>query len=180
MLEAAGASVAWLGASLIVLADGRRGLALGLAAIGLGMCAVAWSAGPGFMAGMLAIGGLVAAAQRLRSGPPGWAMMPPGSTPRLVLCVAAGLLALWIGAAVTSGPGASLRIAVLAVLGMTGVRVFTARQPDVAVSGVAGLVLASSAVAVLAGGAPQTTALVAGALIAAATSFIRLREPEGA
>ena len=29
-------------------------------------------------------------------GPKGWAMMPPGSTPRLVLAIGAGLVALWI------------------------------------------------------------------------------------
>lgn len=180
MIEAGGAALAWLGASLIVLADGRRGLALGLGAIGLGMCAVVWPSGPGLAAGALAIGGILAGAQRLRNGPPGWAIMPAGSTPRLVLCLVGGLLALWIGAAVTSGTGASLRIAVLAVIGMTGVRVFGGHQPEVMLSGVAGLVLAVAAASSLSGTSPETVVFAGGALIAVGTSLIRLPEPSDA
>jgi len=180
VIEAGGAVLAWFGASLIVLSDGRRGLALGLGCIGLGMCAVVWPAGPGLAAGALALGGLIAAVQRLRNGSPGWAIMPAGSTPQLVLCVGAGLLSLWIGASVTSGGGASLRIAVLAVIGMMGARVLGARQPDVVLSCVAGLVLAVAAASSLAASSPETVVFLGGAVIAATSSFIRLREPSAA
>jgi len=128
----------------------------------------------------LLVGGAVAAAKRLRNGTPGWVLMPPGSTPRLVLCIAAALLALWLGAVVTSGSGASLRIAVLAVIGMTGVRVIGDRQPDVVLSGVAGLALAAAAASSLASGQVEPAMAFGGALLAATTSFVRWREPQRA
>ena len=91
MVEVAAAFVAWLGVSLVVLSDARRGLALGTLLAGAGLAGVALpEAGP---AGGLALvaGGAVAAARRFTAGPGGWGILPPGSTPRLILCVAGGV-----------------------------------------------------------------------------------------
>jgi len=44
-VTAAAAFAAWAGAAVIVLADGRRGLAAGIALIGAGFGALAWLAG---------------------------------------------------------------------------------------------------------------------------------------
>lgn len=109
MLEGAAGLVAWLGASLVVLGDGRRGLALGVALAAAGLAGIAWQVAGPVAAVALGVGGQVAAAGRLRSGSRGWQIMPAGSTPRTVLCVAAGLLALWFALGVTTGPGAGLR-----------------------------------------------------------------------
>jgi hypothetical protein len=180
VIEPAATLLAWLGGALIVVADGRRGLALGVALAGLGMGVAVWPYAPGLPAGALVIGGAIAALQRLRAGPPGWAIMPPGSTPRLVLCVAGGALGLWIGAGVTSGPGASLRIAVMVVIGLTGARVISTRQPDIALTALAGLALAAAAASGLAPVPVQPVVFFGGALIAAASSFVRFAEPRGA
>jgi hypothetical protein len=117
------ALVAWVGASLVVLSDGRRGLALGMAVAAAGLAGIAWrSAGP-LAAAAIAVGGLAAAAGRLRSGELGWGIMPAGSTPRLLLCVAVALVAAWVATTVTTGPGAGLRFAALASLGLAAARV---------------------------------------------------------
>src|SRR2546429_7317499 len=108
--------------SLIVLADGRRSLALGAALATTGVALVVFQGAGLIDAGALALGGAVMVVRRLTDGPVGWQLMPPGSTPRLVLCIAAGLLALWIAFSVTTGAGAALRFAVMTVLGLGGAR----------------------------------------------------------
>lgn len=140
-MDFAAAAVAWLGVSVVMLADGRRGLAVGmaLATLGLGVLALL-AAGP--LAGAaIAIGGGAAAVRRATAGPPGWSIMPAGSTPRLVTCVAAGLLALWIGLAVTSGAGGAMRFTVMTVVGLAGARVLWSEEPAVIVTAVALVVM---------------------------------------
>src|SRR5207249_2138584 len=83
-VEAASGFVAWLGVSLVVLSDGRRGLALGMALGALGLAGVSLPAAEPIGAIALVAGGAVAAARRFTAGPAGWAVMPAGSTPRLV------------------------------------------------------------------------------------------------
>jgi len=125
------AFVAWLGASLVVLGDGRRALAFGVFLAAAGMTVIAWqSAGP-VAAAAIATGGALAAVRRFGSGPDGWRIMPPGSTPRLVLCVAGGLIVLWIAAAVTTGAGASLRFTVMVIAGFSGARVLASEGASV-------------------------------------------------
>ncbi len=131
MVEAAAAFVAWFGASLVVLSDGRRGLALGIALAAVGVATLTWGSGGPLAGAALVLGGLVAAAGRFRSGRPGWMIMPAGSTPRLVLCIAAGLLALWIAAGLTTGQGGPLRFAALVVTGLAGARVLGASEAPV-------------------------------------------------
>src|SRR5207244_2346671 len=117
------AFVAWLGASLVVLGDGRRALAFGVFLAAAGMTVIAWqSAGP-VAAAAIATGGALAAVRRFGSGPDGWRSMPPGSTPRLVLCVAGGLIVLWVAAAATTAAGAPLRFTVMVIAGFSGARV---------------------------------------------------------
>jgi hypothetical protein len=159
---------------VIVLADGRRGLALGLALTTAGFAVVAWLGGESLAAAAVLLGGGVAAAQRLRTGPDVWGVMPPGSTARVVLCIAGGLLALWISTSVMTGPGAPLRFAVLSVLGLMAARAAGEAENAPLLTALAALALAvgmaSSLADVSAGPAP----FIAAALIAAGVSFVRV------
>ena len=124
MIDAAAAFIAWLGVSLLVASDGRRGLALGTALATLAIAVLALDHVSVVAAIAITVGGAVAAAKRFGAGQRGWGIMPAGSTPRLILCIAAGLLALWIAAGVTTGPGAPLRFTVMLVTGLAATRVF--------------------------------------------------------
>lgn len=173
MIEGAAGFVAWFGASLIVLADGRRGLAAGIAVTTVGMAVlVLQSAGP-VGAVVLAAGGAVAAIPGLRSGE-GWGLMPAGSTPRLVLCIAGGLLALWIGAAIVTGGDSALRFAVIAVAGLSGVRILTSDSWPVLLVAVGALAFAAAGTAGLSA-SPGPWPYVAAALIAGGSAWLRPR-----
>ena len=139
---AGAAFVVWLGAALIVLADGRRGLALGLAFVTVSLAILTWPAGMAVGSVAIGVGGLIAAVQCWRSGPAEWGIMPAGSTPRLILCVASGMLGFWLAASVTTGPDASRRFAVLVVTGLMGARVLISRDVPVVLTGIAALALA--------------------------------------
>jgi hypothetical protein len=180
MIEAGAALLAWLGAALIVLADGRKGLSAGLGVLALGLSVLAIAGGEAVAGVAIGVGGAIAALQRWRRGPEGWGLMPPGSTPRLVLCVASGLLALWIAASITAGPGAPLRFAALVVIGMMGARVLTARDAPVVITAVGGLALALGVASGLAGGSTGLMPYFAGALVAAGSVFMPQSEPHGA
>jgi len=165
---------------MVVLSDGRRGLAAGafLAGIGIALVSLPTAGVPG--AAMLAVGGVVAGAGRLRAGPPGWAIMPPGSTPRLVLCVAGGLVALWVGLAVMSGDGGALRFAVVAAFGLAGARALGSEDPQTVLTATALIALAVAAAAGVASGSPSVAVYAVAALIAAASSWIPVRGPRAA
>jgi hypothetical protein len=174
------AFVAWLGASIVVLGDGRRALALGVVLATAGMTVIAWqSAGP-VAAIAIAAGGAAAAARRAVSGPDGWKIMPPGSTPRLVLCIASGLVVLWIAAAVTTGPGASLRFTVMLVAGLMGARVLGGEDPPVLLSAVSVLALAAALPAALGDGSSGPWPYLAAAVIAGAAGWLPLRTTSAA
>ena len=180
MVEGAGAFLAWLGAALIVLSDGRRGLALGTFAAAAGIALVSFStAGPPASAA-LALGGLIAGGRRLTTGPPGWAIMPSGSTPRLVLCVAGGLVALWVGLTVMSGDGASLRFAVIAVIGLGGARALGSEDTPTVLTAVSVLALAVAAAAGLGAASPNLAPYAFAAAIAAISSWVPIRTPRAA
>jgi hypothetical protein len=177
----AAAFAAWLGASLIVVSDGRRGLAVGLALTTVAFAVLAWMVGGDMLAaGALLLGGAVATVQRLRTGPDGWRVMPAGSTPRLVLSVAAGLLVLWIATSVMTGPGAPLRFAALSVLGLMAARVLTETEPSAVLTALAVLALSVAMAAGIAGTAPGPSPYIAAALIALGISIIRVGVPSGA
>jgi len=172
--------VAWLGASLVVLSDGRRGLALGVLLAGAGVAVVAFpTAGLGGSAA-LAVGGLVAATGRLVAGPPGWAILPAGSTPRLVLCIAGGLVALWVGLGVTSGDGASLRFGVISTIGFGAARVLSSHDQSVVLSALALISLAVGAAVGLAAPGSGVVPYVAAAVIAAGSAWIPIKAPSAA
>lgn len=175
--EAVAAFVAWTGASVIVLADGRRGLALGLALTTAGVAVLAGLAAGAAAGLVLGAGGAAAAAMRYRTGTPGWAVMPASSTPRLVLCIASGLVALWVAASVTTGAGAATRFVVLALLALAGGRVISARDSAAIASAVTVLALALGVGAALASQAPGLAPNVAAALVAAGVTFIRTPAP---
>ena len=166
------AFAAWLGAALVVLSDGRRGLALGLGLVGAALAGLAFATShqPGGIA--LLAGGLVAAGLRLRGGPESWGLMEPGSTPRIILTVVTGLFSLWIAVTVATGDQASLRFAVLAVLGLGGARVLQAREQAASMTAISSLALALGAAAAFTGDDPGLTPYVIAAAIAAAGSAL--------
>jgi hypothetical protein len=168
----AAAFVAWLGAAFVVLSDGRRGLAFGLALVTAGLAVLAWPAGMALGAVAIGAGGLVAAVQCWRSGPPAWGMMPAGSTARTVLCIASGLLALWVASSVSTGTGAPLRFAVLVVVGLMAARILMSRETVVVLAGIASLALALAVAPGLAAQSPGPVPAIVGALIAAGVMFV--------
>lgn len=179
MTEAA-AFTAWLGAALIVLSDGRRGLALGLAVTTLGFAVLAWVDAGRIAAAAVLIGGAVAAVQRLRIGRDVWGVMPTGSTPRLVLSIGGGFLALWVATSVMNGPGAQVRFAALSVLGLMGARVMTASAPDAVLAALAALALSVAIASGVAGGGAGPSLYIAAALIASGVSFVNVAVKNGA
>ena len=168
------AFAAWLGAAVIVLSDGRRGLALGLATITAAFTVLAWLGGEHFAASTLLLGGAVACVQRMRTGPDVWGVMPPGSTARLVLSIGGGLLALWIATSVMTGPGAPLRFAALSVLGLMVARVLGQAERTAVLTALAALALSLAMAAGIADASPGPAPYIVAALIAAGTSLVRL------
>lgn len=145
MLEAGAAFVAWLGMSVVVLADGRRGLALGIVLVTAGLAVIVFQGAGPIAAGALGVGGAAAALRRLTHGPSGWRVMPPGSTPRVVLCVAAGILVLWISFSATTAGDGALRFVILTVLGLSVARVLSSDEPSTLLTAIALLALGIAA-----------------------------------
>jgi hypothetical protein len=179
VIEAAAAFLAWLGAALVVLADGRRGLAAGLALVAAGFGVLAVAGGEPVGAATVLVGGLIGSARCLRSGRT-WGLMPPGSTPRLLLCLASGLVALWVAASVTTGPGAQLRFGVLVVLGLMGARVLASRDNAVVLTSIACFALGLAAAPALGTISPGPVPDIIGALIAAGVLFLPAARDQGA
>jgi hypothetical protein len=176
----AAAFAAWLGGSIALVADGRRGLALGLAVLAAGLAVLALDAGQPVAAAALGIGGAAAAGLRLRVGPQGWGLMPPGSTPRIILAAVAGLLALWVAGAVSTGSGAPLRFAVLATLALLAARLVEGGHPAASTTAASGIAIALGAGAVMApGAATEATCIIAG-LVAAGLQAMPHAESDGA
>jgi hypothetical protein len=175
----AAALVAWLGASLVVLADGRRGLALGLAMVAIGLAVLEWGTGQTLGALAVAAGGMIGSFQCWRSGSAAWGIMPAGSTPRLVQCIAGGLLALWVSASVTVGSGAPLRFAVLVVPGLMAARVLAARDAAVVLTAIACFALALAVAPSVGTTSPGPVPEIVGGLIAAGVIFMPGARPAG-
>jgi hypothetical protein len=179
LTDAAGFA-AWLGAAMVVLADGRRGLALGLAIMSAAFAALVWAAGEPAGGLVLLAGGLAASGLRLRAGPADWGLLPAGSTPRLILTVVMGLVALWIAVSATSAGGEALRFAALAALTMMIARILQGGVPAVVLTAAAGMSLAAGAAAALAASAPGVVPFAVAALVAAGISLVPGVEPRGA
>lgn len=159
-LAAAGAVVAWAGATTLCLADGRRGLAAGLVLAALGLAlALATSGSDPLAAAAVGAGGLCSAAMRLRDGEPGWGMMPPGSTPRLVGSVVVLIAVGLIGGSGPGDPAATARLGALAVALVAAGRLLTVSWRWAALGAGAALALGLGALG-------DTPGMLAGALVA--------------
>jgi len=147
-----------------------------MALLAVGLAVLAW---PSTIFGAFAIaaGGMIAAAECWRSGPATWGIMPAGSTARLILCIASGVLALWVASAVTTGTGAPLRFAVLVVLGLMAARILMSREAPVVLAGIASLALVLAAAPGLAPASPGPIPALVGGLIAAGVMFVSRARP---
>lgn len=179
-MTGAAAFAAWAGAAIIVLADGRRGLSVGIALIGAGFAAMAGLAGDWFGAAALLVGGGVCAIQLLRTGRHDWGLMPPGSTARLILAVVGGILSLWLAASVTTGAGAPLRFACIAVLGLMAARLLQAQKAFQVLTASAGLAIALAGASALGRSAPGLAPYLAAAVIAAGALLLPNQESRAA
>ena len=156
-------------------------MALGTALIAGGLAgATLADSGDWPAAALLFVGGMVAASLRLRSGRPGWGFMPPGSTPRLILSIAGGLVALWLATVVMTGGDPALRYAALVVLSFMAARVLESHEPSIAVTAAVCIALALGAASETETGAESLLPYVLAAAIAAATSLIPAPRPDGA
>lgn len=179
-MTVAAALAAWAGAAVIVLADGRRGLAFGIALVAAGFAALAWLEGDWFGGAALLAGGVICAIQLLRTGRQGWDLMPQGSTSRLILAVAGGVLSLWVAASVTTGAGAPLRFASVAVLGLMAARLLQGQRAVQVLTASAGLAIALAGASALGRSAPGLAPYVVAGVIAAGVSFLPVAESRGA
>lgn len=170
-LAGAGAGLAWLGATLLALSDGRRGMALSVAVTATGLAAgiAAAGAAPAAVVVLLA-GGACAAAACLRGPAPAWGLLPPGSTPRLIGSIVVLMAALALGGSSLSGPAGLARLGGLVVIVLAAGRLLTAggRWPVLA---------AGSALALGLGSLGGTAALGAGAVAAVALALVGANEP---
>lgn len=174
-VAAIAALCAWLGASLIVLGDGSRGTAAGVGFATAGLAAIAWQTAGAVPALAILVGGAVVALQHARASGGTWDIMPAGSTPRLILCVAVGLLALWVGASVTLGQGVAQRFSVLVVVGLTAARILTSQQAPVVLAAAAVLALAVGEGAAF--GAQSVWPYLVAGLIAIGVTLISVPRP---
>ena len=180
MISPAAALVAWLGATFIVVADGRRGLAAGIALSALGLAVLAFLTAGLVPATALAAGGAIAAARRYTSGPEGWSILPHGSTPRLVLCIAAALLAFWLSAGITSGPFASLRFAAILGAALAAARVLSSADESALLSALVLLSLSGASVTAVAIPEPSVWPYLAAGVLAAGAGWLPLKRRAGA
>ena len=179
-MSAAAAFIVWVGAALLVLSEGRRALALGMALVTIGLAVLAQAGAGAVAASAVLVGGGFATGRRFRTGPDAWGVMPSGSTARVVLAVAVGLLALWISTSLMTGPGAPLRFAALSVLGLSAARILTPSEPPAVLTSLAALALAVGAAAGVAGTSPGAAVYVLAAVVAVGISLTSVREHGGA
>lgn len=163
MVDVAAVVVAWLGGAFLVLSDARRGIALGMALYSAGLAAVLFTAPLAAVA--LGGAGLVAAALRLRDGRRGWGTLPPGSTPRLLLCVVAGVLTAFVGSSILEGPGsAPVRVTILLGGALGAARLLSTQRREAALASTAVMTLAVGATEASTGGPAAATVVLAAAL----------------
>ena len=179
VLPVAGAGLAWLGAAILVLSDGRRGLALGLLVGAAGIALTLVDTDPR-AAGLVAAGGAGCAGLRLRDGPSGWGFLPAGSTPRLILCLVVGAAAAYVGVLLAEAGDPWLAIAGLASSGLAGARLLGSEQRQASLACAALIALGLVGLEPVAGRAPVGSAAVLGVLAAILLSLISVRRAERA
>ncbi len=167
-----GLGLAWLGAAVLVLSDARRGLAVGLLLAAVGLAVVRVAEGDGADAGLLLAGGLLGAIVGLRRNPRrGWGLLPAGSTPRIVLSVVVGGLALWLAVGMLDSPGEpQARAAALIVIALGAGRLLAVGDARAALAAASLIALGVGTVAALAT-TDETGALV-GSIAAVALNLI--------
>lgn len=164
-LAVACTGLAWLGGALLVLADARRGMALGLAIVAAGLALGAVTAGQDrTAAAVLLAGGLTSAGLHLGRTPGEWGLLRQGSTPRLmgslIALIATGLIA---GSAVGEPIGAA-RFGGLVVAVLAGARAMTVGESWAALG-------AGSALALALGTLGDSLTMAVAALVAPALAF---------
>jgi len=170
---AAGAGLAWLGATLLAISEGRRGLALGLSLAAVGLAIATGAAGQAPLGALaLVAGGLAGAVMRMRGGPPGWGVLAPGSTPRLVGAVLVLLAVAFAGGSTLGSPAGAARIAALVVAVLAAGRILTTGRSWSALGAGSALTLGLGAL-----GGPG--GLLAGAAVAAGLGAIDGADPAG-
>ena len=105
----------------------------------------------------------------------GWGTLPPGSTPRLVLCVATGLVALWIAFTITTGSGAGLRFTALAALALAGARLLWSSDPHVQLTAAGVLALAVAMASAIGASSPDLWPYAAAAFVATSVAWVPVR-----
>jgi hypothetical protein len=180
LIQPAAGIVVWLGASLVVVADGRRGLAMGIALSTLGLAVLALVTAGALAAAAIAVGGAIAGARRFVSGPAGWEVLAQGSTPRLVLCITTALVAFWIADAVTSGPVASLRFAVITGIALSAARALSTAKQAAQLSAVAVVALCVASAGAIGSTEAGVWPYLAGGVVAAVVGWLPLRRPSAA
>lgn len=161
---AAGGVLSLAGMALLVVSDGRLGLATSLVAVAAGLALTVIPSSPAEAAALF-LAGLGAAAVKTRAGLPGWRILPPRSTPRFILA-AVGLPASLLGyAALTARGGIDLAGALSApavplwVVGMG--RLLVARELESVVAAAAAALLSAAAAAFGAGAVAAAATLLA-------------------
>ncbi|HVH64305.1 MAG TPA: hypothetical protein VNA65_11970 [Candidatus Dormibacteraeota bacterium] len=180
MIEGIAAVAAWLGVSTIVLTDGRLGLASGMALTTVALTVIAWQSAGVFDAAAILIGGVVASGLRFRSGPGGWNLMPPGSTPRLVLRVGSGVLALWVAATVMQGSGTAFRFVAMIAIALPAARILATNEIAAATTATGALVLGIAVAAATHEASPGPAPYLIAALVAAGAALWPRTAPRGA
>jgi hypothetical protein len=158
------AAMSWLGASVVAVSEARRGLALGLALIGVGLAGAVLSTRP-LGALLLLFGAALAALLRLRDGEDGWGVLPPGSTPGIVLSVVVLVASVVLASTVFQGTSSASGLAPFAVAAVSTVRLLSSSRRQVALG-------AGSALALALGAFGSTGDILAGSLVAVALAAI--------
>jgi hypothetical protein len=179
ILAGIGIGLVWLGGSILVLSDARRGLAVGLLLADLGLAlAVTVQAGLAD-GGLLLAGGLLAVAAGLRGNPRrGWGLLQGPSTPRVVLCVVMGGAGLWLGLGIIDAPGQpEARAAATMMLALGAGRLFAEREPRSGLAAATLVALGAGALAAMSSATPA--AALVGAVAAVALNLLPTPAEEG-
>ena len=149
--ESATAVLAWLGATVVVLAEGRRAMAAGLAAYAVAVGLVL-PVEPGYAAA-LAVAGIVSGALRLRGGPSDWGALPPGATPRIILCIVTGVVGAFISTSIVAAPGTPAARTALAIGGfLATARLLSTGRRSAALTAAATVAVTAGAMSALTAG----------------------------
>lgn len=167
-LALAAAVLAWFGAVVMVLSDARRGMAVGLVVLGSGLALERAVAGQPVLATVILAGGLLAAVSSLRgSRARGWGLLAAGSTPRVVLCIVTGALALYFARAVIEEPADwQARAAILAVGVLGAARLLSASDQRATLTAASAVALALSLDVALVTPAAGLAVMITGAIFA--------------